>query len=87
MIPPRAGDIAARIKSFHASRDFMSSQFQARATFFTGSRRASGGSLIIVVSLAIVFGCAARLAVPFAGADASDAAWTKTSSSTSESAR
>jgi hypothetical protein len=87
MIPPRAGDIAARIKSFHASRDFMSSHIQARATFFTGSRLAPGVNLIIVISLAIVLWCAARPAVPFAGADATDAAWTKTSASVAESAR
>lgn len=65
----------------------MSSQIQARATFFTGSRLASGVNLIIVVSLAIVLGCAARPAAPFAGADATDAAWTKTSASVSEAAR
>jgi len=65
----------------------MSSHIQARATFFTGSRLTPGVNLIIVVSLAIVFTCAARPAVPFAGADAADAAWTKTSASASESAR
>ncbi len=65
----------------------MSSHIQARASFFTGSRLAPGVNLIIVVSLAIVLPGAARPAVPFAGADAADAAWTKTSASASESAR
>ncbi len=53
----------------------MSSHHHARATFFTGSRLAPGVNLIIVISLAIVLpGCAARPAVPFAGADPADAA-------------
>jgi hypothetical protein len=65
----------------------MSSQIQAPATFFTGSRLAPGVNPIIVVSLAIMLGCAARPAVLFAGADATDAAWTKTNASASESAR
>ncbi len=51
----------------------MSSHIQARATFFTGSRLASGVKLIIVISLAIVL-CAARPPAPFAGVDATGAA-------------
>jgi hypothetical protein len=72
---PRVGDIAARIRSFHATRDFMSSHHQARATSSTGSRLAPGVNLIIVISLAIALpGCAARPAVPFSGADPADPA-------------
>ncbi len=66
----------------------MSSHRQARATFLRGSRLAPGVNLIIVIPLAAVLpGRAARQAVPFAGADAADAAWTMTSASASESTR
>lgn len=66
----------------------MSSHHQARASFFSGSRRPPGVNPILVVSLAIVLPRrAARPAIPFAGADPADAAWTKTSASASESAR